>query len=277
MASDNSYIPKFIQDVPWYYKTQANASNEPHDSLAHHRKHPGQKKLDHSQPQAGSGISDEVLEVNGTRTRAAQDYDAKRDRWHGHSAEEWDAILSRWDEVKKAHANAPVNDDSDDTDYELEREELGLGNADLRHGQAEDPLEKSVRDRRDVPAYILAINANDGGKVRVGKDSTVGLVHAASDFVKESSEVTEFKKAQHFAWEKNQQHEANQKKRQYDAQLAGLQNPNALVEHHVQAADLDYSMEASPTLMSLKARQKEDEKKAAAAEKRRKLMEKYGS
>ncbi|OBA22780.1 hypothetical protein METBIDRAFT_35086 [Metschnikowia bicuspidata var. bicuspidata NRRL YB-4993] len=278
LGSNNLYIPKYILDVPWYYKSGLKAEQAgAEDTLAHHRKTPGQAPVHHSEPQAGAGIFDEVTHVNGTKTRVADDYDAKRDRWHGHSADEWDEILTRWEAVKKtASRGQNMNEDSDDTDYELELEELGLSRSDLKTGHVEDPLEKSIRDRRDVPAYIRAINGNMGGKIRVGKDSTVGVVNEDSEFVKESADVAEFRQAQKFAWEKNKAFEAEQKKAHYDAQLASLKNPNVPIEEQP-AADLNFSMEASPTMMMLQNRQNEQRRKDAGEAKRRRLMEMYGS
>ncbi|KAM9920403.1 hypothetical protein OXX59_007247 [Metschnikowia pulcherrima] len=278
MSTDpnNSYIPKYIQDVPWYYKTaQKNTESVVKDSLAHHRKAPDQAPIDHSEPRAGLGISDEVVEVDGTKIRKSDDYEAKRDRWHGHSAAEWDHILSEWDRVKRITNTQKSGDESDDTDYELELQELGLARTDLKMGLIEDPLEKSIRDRRDVPEYIRAINGNVGGKIRLGKDSTTGITNDSSECIKESRDVTEFKKMQQFAWEKNKEFEAKQQKAQYDAKLASLQNPNVQMEEQ-QVADLGLSIEASPTLMMLKNRQNEQAKKEKGDEKRRKLMERYG-
>lgn len=275
----NLYIPKYILDVPWYYKSGTKGdSPASKDALAHHRKQPNQAPVDHSEAKAGTGISDEINVVDGAKTRAAVDYDGKRDRWHGHSAAEWDDILASWAAVKKTPQLA-ANEDSDDTDYELELEELGLLREDLRLGHIEDPMEKSIRDRRDVPAYIRAINGNEGGKIRLGQDSTVALVSDTSDFVKkteDNADVAGFKQMQKFAWEQNQEFEAKRQRENYEAQVASLRDPNVPVQEKA-AADLDASMEASPTLMMMKARQQEDERKKAGEAKRRKLMEMYGS
>lgn len=271
----NQYIPKYIQNVPWYYKTGTSGDNA--DGLSHQRKNPEQEAIDHSLPQAGSGIQDKFEKIDGYDVRIADDYAAKRDRWHGHTAAEWDDILKKWDTIKKAKNQAVAdNNDSDDTDYELELEELGLDRKVIRSNHAEDPMEKSIRDRRDVPAYILAINANQGGKIRLGKDSTAALVNDDSDFVKESNDAKEFRQMQKFAWEQNKHYEEKKLRELYQAQLAGMSDPHAEVESVV-PVDLGLSVEASPTLMMLKVRENEERKRAAGELKKRNLMNRYGS
>lgn len=270
----NQYIPKYIQNVPWYYDT---GSKDKNDALAHHRKNPNEATVDQSLPQVGQGIKDEFQIVDGYEVRVAEDYAAKRDRWHGHTAAEWEEILEKWDTIKKAKGGAKQDqNDSDDTDYELELEELGLDRKVLNSGHIEDPLEKSIRDRRDVPAYIRAINANQGGKIRLGKDSTAGVTNDDSEFVKESKDVTELRQMQKFAWEQNKQYEEKKLKELYQAQLASLNDPYAEVDSTV-PVDLDLSVEASPTLMMLKNKENEEKKRAAAELRKQLLMNRYGS
>ena len=124
MAENNQYLPKYIQNIPWYYKNDALASAD--DALYHHRKKPGEK-LDHSDPQAGSGIKDNFESVDGHLVRSKIGIMMRKgDRWHGHSHEEWDEIFEKWDKNQK-RANIPLQrQDSDEADYELELEELGL-------------------------------------------------------------------------------------------------------------------------------------------------------
>lgn len=269
MTDQNQYLPKYIQNVPWYYKNDQAATD---DALYHHRKNAGEK-IDFSDPQAGSGIRDNFESVDGHFVRGDGDYDAKRDRWHGHSNEEWDDILAKWDKIKK---KTPVEEnETDDTDYELELQELGLERKQIQSMLKEDPMEKAIRDRSDVPAYIMAINANAGGKIRLGKDSTKGLVSEDSDFVKESKDVTEMKQIQQFAWEQNQAYQKKKEKELFHAQLSAAYDPYAAVDSAV-PVDLNLSVEASPTLMMLKNRENEKKKVKAREEKRNKLLDRYG-
>ena len=88
-----------------------------HDPLAHQRK--TGEIIDNSIAQSGTGIKDEF---KGTiRVEENESYDSKRDRWYGYSTEEWLTHLKNWNDKKQSrkHASAQDNDDSDDTDYEL--------------------------------------------------------------------------------------------------------------------------------------------------------------
>lgn len=270
---DNLYLPKYIQNVPWYFKTGNEKTKT--DELSHHRKDPNQAPIDHRIPQAGSGIRDEFDSVNGHEIRKDGDYSAKRDRWYGTTLEEWDEILAQWNTIKKDIHKPEDTNDSDDTDYELELQELGLETKDLRVDLKEDPLEKSIRDRRDVPAYILAINANEGGKIRLGQDSTAAIVNQDSDFVKQSDDVKELRQMQKFAWDQNREYEEAKQRELYQKQLESLSDPYAVVEDTV-PVNLGLSVEASPTLMMLKNRQNEAERKKAVEKKKNALLDRYG-
>lgn len=253
---DNQYIPKFILNVPWYYSELQGQEN---DAFVHQRK-------------------DASLTGDNAKNAQDQDFSAKRDRWHGYKAEEWDEILAKWDEIKKANRlSQQDNEDSDDTDYELELQELGIERSEFQRGFVEDPLEKSIKERKYTPAYILAINANQGGKIRIGKDSTKSVANDESDFVKEpSKEEKDFKQMRQFAWEQNQQYEQEKLRELYQKQLANLSNPNAEAVDNTVPIELGFSVEASPTLIMMKKRE-EDKKKKEASEKRKKsLLDRYG-
>lgn len=271
---DNQYLPKYIQSVPWYFKTGKKSSDND-DLLAHHRKHPNSEPTDHSIPSAGTGIKDEYVRVDGHEIRQDGDYSAKRDRWHGTTLEDWDEILEKWNTIKKKTQVEEDNNDSDDTDYELELNELGLQRKDLRVNLKEDPLEKLIRDRRDVPAYILAINGNEGGKIRLGQDLTAAITNSDSEFVKESKDVTELRQMQKFAWEQNKQYEEKKQKEIFQKQLASMSDPYAQVDDTV-PVELGLSVEASPTLMMLKNRENEEKKKQALEKKKNALLARYG-
>lgn len=247
-GADN-YVPKFIQEVPWYYKLKKTDSS-PQDAFAHQRNENATK--DH-------GLS------------SLDGYDGKKDRWHGHADEEWDKIVDGWEKNKsKSQLHSNDKNDSDDTDYELELQELGLKRTHLKSGNLEDPLGGAIRDRHDVPTYILGINANEGGKIRYGKDSLAAVVHQDSEFVRESKDEQDFRKIQAFAWEKNEQHKRETQRKQFYSEVSGEQNKN------LTQANLDYVVEASPTFIMMKAREKEQQERIEAEKRLRKLREKYG-
>lgn len=265
MEEEKVSVPKYIKDVPWYYTKSASD-----DPLEHHK---GVGAVDYSAPQAGAGIADEFEVVDGHQIRkGAADWDSKRDRWHGYSSHEWDDVLAKWDALKKLKnsADQETSNDSDDTDYELELEELGLDRKSIRCNHKEGKMEQAIRDRRSVPAYIQAINGNVGGKIRLGKDLVRSITNSDSDFVSQT-DVADFKKVQKFAWDENKKIEtANQR------QMLAQHMANPMGEITAAPVDLGLNLEASPTLVQLRAKEHDRKKKAESALKRRKLMERYG-
>lgn len=214
----NPYIPKYIISKPWYNEKEA-ASTDPSegqtDYLSHQRK--TSEIVDHSLPQVGQGINDE--RQNGVRNASNdENYDTKRDRWFGYSTEEWLAKVKNWNEkndVKVINARHKIdddNDDSDDTDYELELNELGLDKKDVMQNIKEDPMEKMLRDRQDVPAYIHNITSRLDAKIRIeydpksrlAKDPTKGILNDKNQFVKKlEGDAKDLKTLQAFAWDLN--------------------------------------------------------------------------
>lgn len=263
-TTDSSYVPKFIQNVPWYYKLKKDDKDgqASKDSYAH------QRKLDSLKNHA---LSASVAGTTDAGTGLQEDYEVKRDHWQGHAEQEWDEIVGGWDTNKAVVKLSESNqDDSDDTDYELELQELGLERWQLKSNRL-GPLTNIDREQGEVPSYILGITANEGGKVRYGQDSLAAIVHQDSEFVRERKEEEDFKKIQAFAWEKNKQHEREQQMKQFQNEVSGQLNES------LTQANIDYVVEASPTLLMMKAREKEKKKKEESDKKMRKLMEKYGS
>ncbi|CCE82989.1 Piso0_002762 [Millerozyma farinosa CBS 7064] len=198
----NPYIPKYISTVPWYRKVKDEKDNEGY--LAHQRKHDEPSLT--GMPEAGSGIKDEFVTKEGIRVKVAPDYDSVRDRWHGISAEELDYIYKSWSVAKeRAYSDAENKDRDDIEQYELEMLELDLTPKDLHLHSKEDPMEKVLRDREDVPAYILNVTA--GGKISSDNKSSVvsdarrGFVNNADDFVKQADTSADPRGSQTFAWE----------------------------------------------------------------------------
>lgn len=83
---------------------------------------------DHSFSQSGKGFHD----IN---------YDSKRDNY-----DNLEIIYKDTKEVEELS--------SDDTDFELECQELNINKADLHNNNKQHKAEKLMRDRKDVPDYI---------------------------------------------------------------------------------------------------------------------------
>lgn len=285
----NPYIPRYILETPRYQQDIINKSPEQedaqdqtttaHDPLAHQRK--TGEIIDNSIAQSGAGIKDEF---KGTiRVEENESYDSKRDRWYGYSTEEWLTHLKNWNDKKQSrkHASAQDNDDSDDTDYELELIELELDKKDMKKNIKKDPMEKMLRDRQDIPAYIYNITSNPNNKIRIeydpksrlAKDSAKGFLNKRNQFVKKlTGDGDELMKLQKMAQELDNEHEKDRKLAKLKQEFYGEENPKTIPQ-----TDLSLSLEASPTLMMLKSKQLQNEKLAKSIQSKQEVMEKYNA
>lgn len=212
------------------------------------------------------------------------DWDSKRDRWHGVDVKQWDEIARNWDDIKKninskkqkkRGLSAGLNEDEDDsdTDYELELTELGLDQKDVTNKLREDPLEKTLRDRQDVPAYIQNINSGRSGKVsyeKLGDSKNSEIVNDQSEFVRGRTE--EIKKLESFAWEQAEKSEKEQQRIILEKRLNGEMDVNS---DGGGVLDLDLNLAANPTAIAVKVRQQEVEKRLEREIKRKKLEDRY--
>lgn len=276
----NPYIPKYIASKPWYQgdipKTDEN------DYLSHQRKNP-EEIVDYSISKAGEGINDEFEQHGSVLVKKNEDYESKRDRWYGYDMKAWDDVLNNWENIKnkkrKLEPKGTVSD-SDDTDYELELVELNLSRKDLRSNIKEDPLEKTIRDRQDVPSYIQNITSDPNNKIRIEydpksrltKNLSKGFVNDQQQFVRQlTGEARKLNELQKFAWDIDEQdqkeHQVNKLNQTF---TANDENEEANV-------NLDLNLEASPTLMMLKAKKHAEEQKKQVDIRKGALLSKYGA
>ncbi|KAK6205579.1 pre-mRNA splicing factor affecting 3 splice site choice [Scheffersomyces amazonensis] len=219
-------------------------------------------------------------------------YDSKRDRWYGYNSKEWDKVYENWDKIKqKSKRNQTQtqtkDDESDDTDYELELFELGLDRKDIQINSKQDVSEKMIRDRQDIPSYIYNITTHPDNKIRVdydpksrlSKNLEKGFLNDKHQFVKKlSGEGKDLVNLQKFAWEIDQN---DLKEKQTNQLINKLSGSNSNTDNDqiddVSETNLDYSLEASPTLMMLKAKQKKEDEKKILLAKKQSLIDKYGN
>lgn len=285
----NPYIPRYILETPRYQQDITNKSSEQqeqhthdqttttHDPLAHQRK--TGEIIDNSVAQSGTGIKDEF---KGTiRVEENETYDSKRDRWYGYSTEEWLTHLKNWNEKKQPRKNqsTPDNDDSDDTDYELELIELELDQKDMNKNIKKDPMEKMLRYRQDIPAYIYNITSNPNNKIRIeydpksrlAKDSAKGFLNKRNQFVKKlTGDGDKLMKLQKMAQALDNEQEKDRKLAKLKQEFYGEEKPKTIPQ-----TDLSLSLEASPTLMMLKSKQLQNEKMTKTLQSKQEVMEKY--
>ncbi|CUM65159.1 uncharacterized protein PRCAT00002786001 [Priceomyces carsonii] len=248
----NPYIPKYIIKKPWY-KEDSGSNNPDSDYLSHHRNK--NEVIDYSLPTAGGGINDSFDVKENFRVKRNEDYDSKRDRWYGYEADQWDNILRDWQKIKKKSKTQSSKDeqDSDDTDYELELIELGLDAKDIVTNLKEDPMERVIRDRMDIPSYVKKVTASKLNKSKA-------LVNEDDQFVRAMGEL------QKFAWDQNEEYLQSKRTELLESKLQN--KPDAEPTY----ANLDLNVEANPTLMHMKLKEHNEEKKS----RKDSLAKKYG-
>lgn len=122
-------LPRYIKEVPWYKEGQ------------------GEEVKDHSYSIPGQGFSKNT-------------FDSKRDKWEGYEIDYKSESSSKPNLQGEKQDKEVVSleiDSEDDTDYELEKQELGLSTL-KKDDNKQDEHEKMIRDRQDIPQYIKNIN-----------------------------------------------------------------------------------------------------------------------
>lgn len=208
----NPYLPRYITNVPWYRnKNILNQNKESKnfnknkvidtvlekDYLGHQRKNVDEI-IDYSLSLPGNGINDLFEKKDSVLVRASSNFDSKKDRWYGVQNSEWESALKNWEKIKKNKKTTNLIDfqqDSDDTDFELELLELGLIDEDLKIPCKYNPYLKTSRDREDVPSYIFNVNSQNESaelftynpKTRLTKKRSSYFYNDDDQFIKQSN------------------------------------------------------------------------------------------
>jgi len=265
----NQYIPSFIANKPFYVPDDAGNDYLEHQRLQKKeqdsrwydrgKKAPVARKyrkgacencgsMTHkakeclSRPRkAGAKWTNENIQADDTIEDLSLGWDAKRDRWNGFDASEYDKVLQQYNEMEKMKNESAR--ELDDDKYEEE--------ADM--GRKQSTSTRNLRLREDTAKYLLNLEVDSteyDPKARKLVDS--GKVDAAAklldeeNFVKKGGDAAVFERAQRYAWERQEQG----------------------VKVHLQA---------NPTAgeLYLKKAQKEEEERKAKQKKA--LLDKYGS
>jgi pre-mRNA-processing factor SLU7 len=277
----NQYIPSFIANKPFYvadedgsgadYLDHQRLQKQADDSLQNSKwydrgvkKGPAATKfrkgacencgsLTHkakeclSRPRkAGARWTGRDIQADEVVQDVSLGWDAKRDRWNGYDATEYDAVVKEYNELEALKkSNQPADEKEEGDRYEEE--------TDMGREQAKGT--RNLRLREDTAKYLLNLDLDSAKydpKTRslvdagASADQAAALV-AEEDFVRKSGDAAEFDRAQRYAWETQERGDRNK-----------------------------IHLQANPTAGELsmkKQTQEADEKKTAQ---RKALLEKYG-
>jgi pre-mRNA-processing factor SLU7 len=183
-------------------------------------------------------------------------WDAKRDRWNGYDASDFNEVIEEYNEFEtmrkeaKAAANAEKDSDGEEEDGDGDKYD-----AETDMGRKQATSTRNLRLREDTAKYLLNLDLESAkydpktrSMVDMGAtaDNAAALV-AEEGFMKASGDAAEFERAQRYAWETQERGDKN--------------------KLHLQANP------TSGEIMRKKEMQEAEEKKAMH---KRALLDKYG-
>lgn len=168
-------------------------------------------------------------------------WDAKRDRWNGYDASEYQNIVNEYNEVEaiKKSAGAAIEDGDI---YEAETD----------MGRQQSTSTRNLRLREDKAKYLMDLNLDSAKydpKTRSMLDAGGGPTGDDADdgFVRQGDEAAEFEKAQRYAWETQERGDANK-----------------------------VHLQANPTAAMMAIKQQKEDSERKAEGRRKALLDKYG-
>jgi pre-mRNA-processing factor SLU7 len=246
----NEYIPAFISKKPFYAIDESGEDNN--DYLEHQRlqkqeqdskwydrgKKVGpaatkfrkgacencgamthKKKDCLSRPRkAGAKWTGKNIEADELVQDVQLGWDAKRDRWNGYDAEDYEAVIEEYNELeeikKKVKEVAKGETGSGDEDEEGEGDKY---DAETDMGRKQATSTRNLRLREDTAKYLLNLDLDSAKydpKTRSMVDSGATADNAAAlvaeeGFMKASGDAAEFEKAQRYAWETQERGDKN--------------------------------------------------------------------
>lgn len=277
--SRNEYIPSFIAKKPFYVPDTGN-EEQSSDYLEHQRLHQKTESDSISKAQwyqrgsklpAATRYRKGACENCGAITHGTKEcltrprkkgarwtgrdiqadevvrkvelgWDAKRDRWNGYDADEYQQIVDEYNEVEAMKRSAGGGGAEDGDIYEAETD----------MGRQQSTSTRNLRLREDKAKYLMDLDP-DSAKYDPKSRSMVdsgggGSGNDADDgFVSKGDDAEEFERAQRYAWESQERGDANK-----------------------------IHLQANPTaaMLAIKKQKEESEQKREAQ--RKALLDKYG-
>ena len=247
----NEYIPSFISKKPFYiddetsqsdYLTHQRLQNEKNsESLAtskwynrgqrvgpaatKYRKGACEncgamthKKKDClSRPRkAGAKFTGKRIEADEVIQDVQQSWDAKRDRWNGYDASDFNQVIEEYNELEMLRKKTKKAADGDEKSGD-EEDEGDKYDAETDMGRKQATSTRNLRLREDTAKYLLNLDLDSAKydpKTRSMVDSGVTSDKAAQlvaedGFMRASGDAAEFERAQRYAWETQERGDKN--------------------------------------------------------------------